>query len=107
MNKTTLSFLLLALLAAVGVGHSAGQGALPQITEIDGDPVHTLLRPDGIPSIDTPDFVPASEAKFMKKGEMVIGVVHNGIAKAYSLWHLDRHEIVNDLFGDDPLAVTW
>ncbi len=43
----------------------------------------------------------------MNKNEMVIGVVHDGVAKAYSVWHLDRHEIVNDVVADDPIAVTW
>jgi hypothetical protein len=28
--------------------------------------------------------------------------VHNGIAKAFSWWHLDRHEIVNDDFAGAP-----
>ena len=43
----------------------------------------------------------------MRDDEMVIGVVHNGIARAYSAWYLDRHEIVNDVVGGDPVAVTW
>lgn len=112
MKKAIPCFLVLAAMlwtASPGLAQGApAQGVvLPQVTELEGDPVHTLLPPDGIPSIDRPEMVPASEAKFMKKNEMVIGVVHNGIAKAYSLWHLDRHEIVNDIFGDDPLAVTW
>lgn len=80
---------------------------LPRITTIDGDRVHTILPPDAIRAIDRPKFVGADEARFMKDEELVVGVVHNGIAKAYSLWHLDSHEIVNDDFGPDPLAVTW
>ena len=107
MKKTLLPVLSLLFLATAGAAPVSAQTSLPQLATLDGDPVHTLLPPDGIPSIDQPEFVPVSEAKFMKKNEMVIGVVHNGIAKAYSLWHLDRHEIVNDVFGDDPLAVTW
>ncbi|MBI2882481.1 MAG: DUF3179 domain-containing protein [Candidatus Methylomirabilis oxyfera] len=29
------------------------------------------------------------------------------VAKAYSLWQLNHHEIVNDRIGTLPVAVTW
>lgn len=80
---------------------------LPQVEEIDGDRVHTLLRPDAIPAIDEPQFVRASQATFMRDGEPVVGVVAGGVAKAYSTWYLDHHEIVNDTLAGKPVAVTW
>lgn len=43
----------------------------------------------------------------MRDDEPVIGVVVDGVARAYSTWFLDHHEIVNDTFGDEPVAVTW
>lgn len=86
---------------------SAQQATLPHVEQIDGDRVHTLLRPDVIASIDEPHFVRASEATFMRDDEPVVGIVANGIAKAYSTWHLDHHEIVNDTLGGKPVAVTW
>lgn len=83
------------------------RAALPRVTEIENDRVHTLLAPDAIPSIDEPKFVRVSEAKFMDDDEPVVGVVVGGVAKAYSTWHLDHHEIVNDTIASQPLAVTW
>lgn len=80
---------------------------LPRVTEIENDRVHRLLAPDAIPSIDAPRFVRASDAKFMDDDEPVVGVVIGGVAKAYSTWHLDHHEIVNDTIASTPLAVTW
>ncbi len=80
---------------------------LPGVRKIDGDEVKTLLPPDAIPALEGGEFVPAAEAGFLSDDEPVLGVVRNGVAKAYSLWHLDRHEIVNDDFADEPLAVTW
>lgn len=80
---------------------------LPTLKSHQGDVVRNLLGPDAIPAIDNPTFVSGSEAQFMKPEELVLGVVVNGLAKAYSLWHLDRHEIVNDWIGDTPVAVTW
>ena len=80
---------------------------LPDVGQVDGDPVRTFLRPDAIPAIDEPVFVPASEADFMAEDEAVLGVVIDGVARAYSVWHLDRHEIVNDKIGEKAFAVTW
>ena len=97
-----------AAVASVLALPAAGCGAdLPEPPEIQGDPVVTVLPPDAIPALDDPDFVPAKSARFMQDEEPVLGVVHDGVAKAYSLWHLDRHEIVNDRLGDTPIAATW
>ncbi len=104
IKRISLTLVALVIMSAMA---DAGTPTLPDLKEIDGDPIVTLLPPDGIPAIDNPRFAPASKSKFMHEGEPVLGVVHNGIAKAYSIWHLDRHEVVNDDFGGDPLAVTW
>ena len=62
---------------------------------------------DGIPSIDKPKFIPVSEAKFLKDDDLVIGVQIDGQTKAYPLFILVWHEIVNDRFGTTPVAVTY
>ncbi|MGH9922117.1 MAG: DUF3179 domain-containing protein [Nitrososphaerales archaeon] len=62
---------------------------------------------DGIPSIDKPKFVSVEEATFMQDGDIVIGLQHNGITKAYPLKILVWHEIVNDEIGGLPVAVTY
>jgi hypothetical protein len=61
---------------------------------------------DGIPSIDDPEFVPAAEAELPDQ-EPVIGVVIDGDARAYPLRILIWHEIVNDVVGGVPVAVTY
>jgi hypothetical protein len=77
-------------------------------TEIDGDPVYTVLAPDAIPSIRTPSFVTGAEAAAqMNPDEPVIGVVIDGEAHAYSTWQLDAHEIVNDRIAGSAIAATW
>ena len=50
--------------------------------------------------------VEEADALFLPE-EPVLGVEIAGEAVAYSLWHLDRHEIVNDLVGGRPIAATW
>ncbi len=61
---------------------------------------------DGIPSIDDPRFVPVAEAD-LPANEPVIGLVIDGDARAYPLRILIWHEIVNDVVGGVPVAVTF
>lgn len=62
---------------------------------------------DGIPAIDEPRFVSADDAEFLEDSDRVLGVSHNGVSKAFPIRILDRHEIVNDKFGDDAVVVTY
>ncbi len=65
---------------------------------------------DGIPAIDEPRFSAAEDAGWLKPDDRVMGVFHNGIAKAYPIAILDWHEIVNDRFGagpDNALVITY
>jgi len=62
---------------------------------------------DGIPSIDDPKFATLSESDFMTSSDIVIGLEINGEAKAYPLFILVWHEIVNDNIGGTPVAVTY
>lgn len=94
-------------LRPLGTSQDVQRQDLPQLSRHQGDRVHSFLGPDRIPAIDQPQWAPADAASFMADDEAVIGVVIDGRAKAYSLWHLDRHEIVNDWFGEVPVAVTW
>lgn len=62
---------------------------------------------DGIPSIDSPLFVSASEARFLDPDDRVLGVTQGQKSKAYPVKILNRHEIVNDWFDEKPLVVTF
>lgn len=61
---------------------------------------------DGIPSIDSPKFLSAQEAK-LQSGDLVLGLDINGDVRAYPLKILVWHEIVNDVVGGEPVAVTY
>ena len=68
----------------------------------------TLLGFDGIPAILNPAFVSAENAEeWMDESEPVLGLSIDGDSRAYSIRMLSRHEIVNDVVGGVPLAVTW
>ncbi len=68
----------------------------------------TLLGFDGIPAILDPTFVSAERAEdWMDPDEPVLGLSINGDSRAYSVRMLSQHEIVNDVVGGLPVAVTW
>jgi hypothetical protein len=63
---------------------------------------------DGIPAIDRAKFVSVAEAdKWLSPREPVVLVVEGNEARAYPLQILTWHEIVNDVVGGRPVAVTY
>jgi hypothetical protein len=63
---------------------------------------------DGIPPIDEPAFVPVAEAAtWLASDEPVLVYRRDGDARAYPLQILIWHEIVNDVVGGQPVAVTY
>ncbi len=100
----------LCLLAGVGWAWSVSAGDVPGVvvTVHDGDPVLRILPPDRIPAIRRPEILSGEKADAqMSRDEPVLGLVVGRATRAYSLWHLDAHEIVNDTIGGIAIAATW
>ncbi|MGH9805544.1 MAG: DUF3179 domain-containing (seleno)protein [Candidatus Acidiferrales bacterium] len=98
----------LAVMVALALP-AAAQRPEPKMEKVgDGVLLH-VLPPDRIPAINQPEFVSAAAAdKFMAGDEPVLGLFDGEVAKAYSLWQLDQHEIVNDRLPKmGAVAVTW
>lgn len=74
-------------------------------------PEHEILHGgpprDGIPAIDQPRFIEATDAAFLKATDRVLGIVRHGEARAYPIAILNWHEIVNDVFGREPVLVSF
>ena len=62
---------------------------------------------DGIPPIDNPQFTQVQSVNNLSDNSPVIVVNIGGDARAYPLEVMTRHEIVNDLIADIPIAVTF
>lgn len=63
---------------------------------------------DGIPPIDNPTFESIVDAStWLQPQSPVIAFELDGAARAYPLAILTRHEIVNDIVADMPVAVTF
>ena len=87
---------------------TAAQRPEPKKTEVHGHTMYTLMEPGGIPAIFEPTFLPVAQADSLYySDEPMIAVVDGSEAKAYSIWHLDQHEIVNDYINGKAITVTW
>ena len=62
---------------------------------------------DGIPSIDDPHFVEAKSATYPLDSDRVLGIVIDGLAKAYPIGIMNYHEIVNDHFDSTAVVITY
>ena len=65
------------------------------------------VLPDGIPDIRNPTMLTPDEADFLAPDERVFGVAINGDARAYPLRIANAHEMVNDVVGGEPIALSW
>ncbi len=63
--------------------------------------------PDGIPSVDAPEFERATDVEFLQPQEAVVTLTLNGDARAYPVQVLLWHEIVNDTVGGEPVTITY
>jgi hypothetical protein len=112
-NRTITCLLMMwALGAAAGCGGGAPQPPPPAPLQAgalqDDDALVEVVSEGSIEAIDQPSFTGAEQARdFMRPEEPVLGVVVEGKARAYSLWFLDRHEVVNDRAGRTPVLVAW
>ncbi len=82
-------------------GFDLSRSAIPTAEILGGGPPR-----DGIPALDEPKVVPASESAW-KDEEIVLGLVVGGEARAYPVAILDWHELVNDTLGGRPILVSY
>lgn len=106
----TMRKILIPLAAFLGLLASGFFSPQARGAEIDSQQIVTVLPKDAIPAILDPRgmLVNAREAdRELDDQEDVMGVSIQGESRAYPVVMLSRHEIVNDVVGGVPLAVTW
>jgi Protein of unknown function (DUF3179) len=93
--------------ASLDLRRTLGRDA-PFLRGFDYRAVYTSAAVDAIPSIDRPCFEsPSDAAPLLPDSSLVIGVERGGEAHAYPVDLLSLHEVVNDVVGGEPIAVTW
>jgi len=106
-NKKVIPFLFICILFAFPHKLTA-QRAEPEKIMIQNEPMYKLLKPGDIPAIFDPEIIPLNIAdSFYYDDEPLIVTVDGDSAKAYSIWHLDQHEVVNDYINGKAITVTW
>ncbi len=112
-SKKSIFILILVIIFVAGIGYwqyrvhrtPISTVAVPSITEqiVSGGP-----QPNAIPAIDGPLFesVAAADQYLDDKG---FGIVFekNGRARFYPYQILVWHEVVNDMFGEQPLLISY
>ena len=106
MKRLVMVVALIGL--AVTISAEAQRPKPKVVATVGGDDVYQVLPVGAIPAIDNPTFVSGAAANAqMSADEPVLGIVLDGEARAYSLWQLDAHEIVNDEIKGTAIAATW
>ena len=62
---------------------------------------------NGIPELNNPPVIPASEADYLEPDDRVFGISINGEHRAYPLRILNLHEMANDVVGGVPFALAY
>ena len=65
------------------------------------------VRVDGIPDLQSPPALAASEAGYLDPRDRVFGVSINGEHRAYPLRIMNPHEMANDVLGGEPIALAY
>lgn len=104
-----------AAVAGSRVGNEIMRSPLPSVVPsvapsadpVRADEIVTVIPQDAKTALVGPAYLPPAEASDIQPREEVIGVVINGDARAFPLATLNVHEIVDDVIGGQPVAVTW
>lgn len=122
--KTKIFYLFIMVLVISACGGS-GDDSLPDSSDNNGNtsgnnPSSDWLIPlsevkdggpgkDGIPSVDAPKFVNASDASaaYLNDGDLVIGVVIGDDIRAYPHSIMDWHEVVNDEINNNFITINY
>jgi hypothetical protein len=101
--------LLTLLLVPLGTAAAAQKNGFDLSDSlVAADEIHLGGPPrDGIPALDRPRFVAAEEGGFLEADDRVLGLQLNGHARAYPIAILNWHEVVNDVLGGEPVAITY
>ena len=97
------------LTSLVACRDAAGVDRESETTVTGGEPFHGLLqyrRKDAKLALIRPTFVSATEAQ-LADGVSVVGVSVADTHRAYPLYVLKNHQVVNDTLAEVPVAASW
>ena len=100
---TLIPLILIALVIPVAAQWDYSKNSIPVEDIRGGGPPK-----DGIPALFDPEYIRAGEAdKLLEPEEEVLGLVINGVPRAYPIRIMSWHELVNDEIAGTPYLVSW
>ncbi len=99
-----LNLAVLTMTAALAAAVASDFRTLEDLKNIDG--FDKMMERGQIRAVFDPQFTPANKAS-LPDNAWVIGVAHEGVAKAYAINMMNRCEVVNDAWGDKPVLISW
>jgi hypothetical protein len=97
--------LLLMLYSLWSSSPAASAGFDPDFPYLDH--IRPVQAKDGIPALTNPDFADPEDITYLADEDIVIGVVIDGVARAYPHNIGWRHEIINDAIGSAFISATF
>ncbi len=118
LSRTFHGFLLIGMIVSmiacgVEVESSGGSGEFPSDPNeepewlIPEDEIISAQGKDGIPSIDDPQFETIENIDFIPDERLILGIRIGEEVRGYPLQIMDWHEIVNDEFSEENVAITY
>lgn len=115
--KSFLTLVVVAILSSCG-GGGGGDGETPSAPQIPDAQASDWTVPtefvrdggpgrDGIPALNSPDFIAADTVTFMGPSDLIVVVERNGQVKGYPHKILDWHEVVNDQLGGERFVLSY
>lgn len=94
---------------ATGPSGVGGDGSDGPICDLDTNLMVSQVAPDAIPSLLQPDMVTIGTdgTQYLEDSDRVLGVLVDGVPRAYPHSVLDHHEIVSDKVGDRSVTATF
>lgn len=97
-----VSAILVSKMATSDNGFDLSNATIPVEQIMHGGPPK-----DGIPAISSPKFVNVEQTDHVGESDRIVGIVIDGVAKAYPISILNWHEIVNDEINGQHFAITY
>jgi len=89
----------------VGVTRPPGEAGVPRIGRFPASQFY--MEHDRFLALTDPQTIPAAQATHLRDDDEVFGIVLGGQARAYPVFMIAYHHVVNDVIRGIPVAVTY
>jgi hypothetical protein len=109
MMGTIISTALVLILSSMAWAQDSRPSRTRKADWPEGAPGKAVMPVKMLPITEAPYSRPHAMKHRVSDDDLVIGLAHDGVARAYPILMLGgpSREIINDRFGDQPYVVNW